>query len=270
MLVGCTRPSPCRLYQADRAMGIIDFILDCVLGALIGAFGGLFGVGGGMIAVPVLALLYHLDQQHAQGTAMVMIAPNVLLGLRRYRQKQPMDNRIALTLAGAAVLFTLPFAVLATRVSSSSLRSAFAGFLFAVGLYLAWRLYRRPDARPSAPKLAWGWTSLVGALGGSLSGLFGLGGALIAPPALTGLFGLTQTQAQGLALALVAPGTLVSLVTYAAAGDVVWPTAVAMALGGLTTVSAGVALAHQLPERTMRLLFCALLLLTAVVLVLRR
>ena len=99
--------------QANSAMGLIDLVLDFVLGALIGAFGGLFGVGGGMIAVPVLALLHHLDQQHAQGTAMVMIAPNVLLGLRRYRQKQPMDNRIALTLAGAAVLFTLPFAVLA-------------------------------------------------------------------------------------------------------------------------------------------------------------
>jgi uncharacterized membrane protein YfcA len=142
--------------------------------------------------------------------------------------------------------------------------------LFAVGLYLAWRLWRRPHVRPSTPKLAWGWTGLVGAFGGSLSGLFGLGGALIAPPALTGLFGVTQTQAQGLALALVAPGTLVSLVTYAAAGDVVWPTAIAMAAGGLTTVSAGVALAHRLPERTMRLLFCALLLVTAVVLALRR
>jgi hypothetical protein len=100
--------------------------------------------------------------------------------------------------------------------------------------------------------------------------MFGLGGALIALPALTGLFGHTQTQAQGLALALVAPGTLVSLITYAAAGDVVWPTAVAMALGGLTTVSAGVALAHRLPERMMRLLFCALLLVTAVMLALRR
>jgi uncharacterized membrane protein YfcA len=251
-------------------MALLDLALDAVLGALIGAFGGLFGVGGGMIAVPVLALLYGLDQQHAQGTAMVMVAPNVLLGLRRYRQKQAMDNRMALTLAGSAVLATLPFAVLATRVSSTALRTAFACFLSAVGIYLAWRLWRRPNIQAATPRLAWGWSSLVGALGGSLSGLFGLGGAMIAPPALTGLFGLTQTQAQGLALALVAPGTLVSLVTYGAAGDVVWPTGLAMALGGLTTVSAGVALAHRLPERTMRLLFCALLLVTAVALAIRQ
>jgi uncharacterized protein len=251
-------------------MSILALALDFGLGALIGAFGGLFGVGGGVIAVPVLALLYGLDQQHAQGTAMMMVVPNVLLGLRRYRQKAAMDNRMALTLAASAMVFTLPFALLATHVSSSTLRTAFACFLLALGLFLAWRLLRRPDASSAGAKLAWGWSSLVGAIGGSLSGLFGVGGAMVAPPALTGLFGVTQTQAQGLALALVAPGTVVSLLTYALAGDVEWPTGIALAAGGLTTVSAGVALAHRLPERTMRLLFCALMLVTALVLALRR
>jgi uncharacterized membrane protein YfcA len=250
-------------------MTILALVMDFGLGALIGAFGGLFGVGGGVIAVPVLALLYGLDQQHAQGTAMVMVVPNVLLGLRRYRQKGAMDNRMALTLAASAVVFTLPFALLATHVSSRALRAAFSCFLLVLGLFLAWRLLRRPDAGPTRPPLAWGWSSLVGAVGGSLSGLFGVGGAMVAPPALTGLFGVKQTQAQGLALALVAPGTVVGLLTYATAGDVEWRTGIALAAGGLSTVSAGVALAHRLPERTMRLLFCVLMLVTALVLAVR-
>ena len=241
-----------------------------MLGAAIGAFGGLFGVGGGVIAVPVLGLLYGLDQQHAQGTAMVMVAPNVLLGLRRYRQvsaKQiPMDDRMAFTLAACAMVSTVPFAIFARRVSSGALRIAFACFLFGLGWLLAWRLLRRARAQAWGLKRAWGWSSLVGALGGALSGMFGVGGAMIAPPLLTGLFGVSQAQAQGLALALVAPGTVVSLVTYAAARDVVWPTGIALALGGLTSVSAGVTLAHRLPERTLRWLFCGLLLVTALVL----
>jgi len=247
--------------------------VDFGLGAAIGAFGGLFGVGGGVIAVPVLGLLYGLDQQHAQGTAMVMVAPNVLLGLRRYRQvgakKVPMDDRMALTLAACAVVSTVPFAILATRVSSGTLRIAFACFLFALGLFLAWRLLQYAQAHTREPKYAWGWSSLVGVIGGALSGIFGVGGAMIAPPLLTGLFGVSQAQAQGLALALVAPGTVVSLITYAAARDVVWTAGIALALGGLTSVSAGVALAHRLPERTLRWLFCGLLVATALVLVLR-
>jgi uncharacterized protein len=121
-------------------------VLNFVLGAAIGACGGLFGVGGGVVAVPVLGLLYGLDQQHAQGTAMVMVAPNVLLGLRRYRQAtaidNPMDDRMALTLAVCAVIFTVPFAMLATHISSRALRSAFACFLFGLGLFLGWRLLR--------------------------------------------------------------------------------------------------------------------------------
>jgi uncharacterized membrane protein YfcA len=163
--------------------------LDFVLGAAIGACGGLFGVGGGVSAVPVLGPLYGLDQQHAQGTAMVMVVPNVLLGLRRYRQAtaidNPMDDRMALTLAVCAVVFTVPFAMLATHVSSRALRTAFACFLFGLGLFLAWRLLHRERARKSGPKLAWGWSSVVGAIGGSLSGLFGVGGAMMAPPMLT-------------------------------------------------------------------------------------
>lgn len=159
--------------------------------------------------------------------------------------------------------------MLATHVSSRALRAAFACFLFGLGLFLAWRLLRQTQTKMSGPELAWGWSSVVGAMGGSLSGLFGVGGAMIAPPMLTGLFGVKQAQAQGLALALVAPGTVVSVLTYAAAGDVAWPTGIALALGGLTTVSAGVALAHRLPERILRLLFCALMLVTALVLALR-
>jgi hypothetical protein len=79
-------------------------------------------------------------------------------------------------------------------------------------------------------------------------------------------FGYTQKQAQGLALALVTPGAVVALATYAAARDVQWNTGIALAVGGVTTVSAGVALAHRLPERQLRLLFCALLIIVAIVL----
>ena len=78
-------------------------LIAFALGLMLGAFGGLFGIGGGLIAIPVLGLAYGMDQQLAQGTALVMIVPNVIVGFWRYRQRVGVDLRIAATLAVCAV-----------------------------------------------------------------------------------------------------------------------------------------------------------------------
>jgi hypothetical protein len=69
-----------------------------VLGAALGTVGGLFGIGGGLIAIPVLGVLFGLDQQLAQGTALVMVVPNVMLALWRYHQRNRIELRHALPL----------------------------------------------------------------------------------------------------------------------------------------------------------------------------
>src|SRR5436305_541714 len=83
----------------------------------------------------------------------------------------------------------------------------------------------------------------------------GVGGAFIAPPLLTAFFGVRQIEAQGLALALVCPGTIVALATYAGAGQVDWGLGIPLAIGGIAAISTGVAIAQRLPERRLRLGF---------------
>ena len=94
-------------------------------------------------------------------------------------------------------------------------------------------------------------------------GLLGVGGGLVATPLLTGLFGQRQALAQSLSMALVTPCAVVALATYSVADCVDWSMGLPLAFGGLLTVSAGVAVAHQLPERKMRLLFAVMLMGTA-------
>ena len=55
-----------------------------LLGAVLGFCGGLLGIGGGILAIPALALWFGMDQSVAQGTALVMIAPNVVMAFWRY------------------------------------------------------------------------------------------------------------------------------------------------------------------------------------------
>jgi hypothetical protein len=247
-------------------------ILFVVLGAIVGALGGLFGIGGGIIAIPLLVLFFGLDEQHAQGTALVMVAPNVLIGLWSYAQHGDVDRRVALLLAACAVPFTYVGALYATH-AGPGLRYGFGAFAGALAIYFAFRSLRMkpvaPNAKPVA-RFAWGWTAVVGVFGGILSGLFSVGGAVFAVPLLALFFGYAQTEAQGLSLALVAPGTIVGIVAYALAGDVDWAIGIPLALGGVFSVRYGVALAHRLPETTLRLLFCVMLAAASVGLFLKR
>jgi len=240
-------------------------ILTIALGLALGAAGGFFGIGGGLIAIPVLGLCYGMNEQAAQGTALVMMAPNVLMGLWKYNRRNRLDGRVAGTLAASAVACGSLSATFATRIASHELRITFATFITVIALYLVWRLRWRTSTRTP---LAWGWASLVGATGGFLSGLFGVGGATIAPPALTSFFGMTQTSAQGLSLALITPTTIIALMIYAHAGAVDWAMGLPLAVGGVSGVPVGVAAAHNIPERLLRMLFCFLLSGTAVMLLL--
>lgn len=248
---------------------MLTIVSAALLGGIAGSLGGLFGIGGGIIAIPLVGLAYHLDQQTAQGTALVMVAPNVLFGLWRYWRRTGLDLRIAATLATTASVATYPAARIATTLDPSALRIAFAGFLMMLAAILAYRSRTRVPSAPTRAPLAWGWSAPLGIVGGIVSGLFGVGGAFIVPPAMTAFFGVRQVEAQGLALALVAPGSVIALFTYAAAGRVDWPVSIPLAAGGLLAVSAGVTAAYRLSEHRLRLGFCGLLAATAVMLVWR-
>ena len=248
---------------------LLSSLLIFGLGGLLGAVGGLFGIGGGLIAIPALGLLFGMDQQLAQGTALVMIAPNVLIGFWQYRKRADIALRTAVVLGLSAVLATWLSARAATAMDAQLLRRIFALFMIGMALYFLWRLLpgravTAPQARVSAR-----WIPLVGVIGGLFSGFFSVGGGVVAAPALVGLFGLRQAAAQGLALALVTPGAVVALATYAHADQIDWASGIPLSLGGMLTISWGVALAHRMPERRLRALFAVCLIATAVVMLVR-
>ena len=244
-------------------MTLFDFALNLFLGLALGTLGGLFGIGGGLIAIPVLGVLFGLDQQLAQGTALVMVVPNVLLALWRYHQRNRIELRHALSLALSSLLFALAAASWAVSLDAERMRLGFVIFLVVLALYNLSRLYTRPAPVVVGLRYPWPWLALLGSGAGLLGGLFGVGGAVLATPVLTTVFGTSQVVAQGLSLALAAPSTAVTLATYALHDHVDWLLAAPLALGGLLSISWGVRLAHALPERLLRLLFSAFVLLCA-------
>ncbi|MDI1257751.1 sulfite exporter TauE/SafE family protein [Aquabacterium sp.] len=249
-------------------LAILPLLTALLIGASLGFMGGVFGIGGGIIAVPLLVLGFGLDQPIAQGTALVLMAPNLLVGWWRYHQRHPMKWQAMSAIALSASLTTWLVAQVATRMDPLVLRVIFSVFMVVLALRL-WHTaqHHQADAPPVERPLNLRVLPLVGMVGGCSMGLLGIGGGLMAGPLLSGWLGQRQTTAQGLSLALVAPSSVVALATYAGAHHVDWALGLPMAVGGVLTVSAGVALAHRLPERPMRLSFVAILMATALWLV---
>lgn len=245
---------------------MIELAMYLLLGAVLGTVGGLFGIGGGLIAIPVLGVLFGLDQQIAQGTALVMVVPNVMQALWRYHQ----HNRIAARHAAPLALMGFSFAWLgsiwAVGIDPQSMRTIFVVFLLALSAYNLLRMFSSSAPAQSQMRYSWPWLGALGAASGALGGVFGVGSAVVATPVLTSIFGTSQVVAQGLSLALALPSTAVTLVTYGIHHEVDWQVGLPLAAGGLLSISWGVRVAHALPERLLRALFCGFLVVCAVML----
>ncbi|NER65538.1 sulfite exporter TauE/SafE family protein [Pseudomonas sp. MAFF212427] len=245
---------------------MIEWLMYIALGAALGTMGGLFGIGGGLIAIPALGVLFGLDQQLAQGTALVMVVPNVLLALWRYHQRNRIELRPALTLSLAGLVFAWLGSIWAVGLDAQAMRVGFVVFLVALTVWNLVRMFTRNA--PPTPELRqpWPWLGVLGSGAGVIGGLFGVGGAVVATPVLTSVFGTTQVVAQGLSLALAAPSTSITLLTYGLHQHVDWAMGIPLALGGLLSISWGVKLAHALPEKVLRALFCGFLVVCALML----
>lgn len=254
-------------------MSLLLIALCLGAGCLIGFMGGVLGIGGGMIAIPALVLLMGMSQQLAQGTALIMVLPTIMMAVRKYNQQTRIDRRVALAGAGGAVVFTWVGARLALGIDSGVLRLSFAVFLFFIALFYAWQTWRAGRARRApkvggnAPVFTPRRATALGVLCGTLGGFFGVGGAVLAVPIITTVFRLPQTSAQALALCMVIPGSAVALVTYSWAGQADWLVGLPLAAGSLLFVPVGVRLAYRLPERKLRASFAAMLFATVALLV---
>ncbi|HRL21286.1 MAG TPA: sulfite exporter TauE/SafE family protein [Alcaligenes sp.] len=246
----------------------IELILACLLGgALIGFGGGVLGIGGGLLAIPLLGLILGMDQQTAQGTALVMVVPAVLLTVRQYHRRNHIDFRRAALGALSSIVFTWLGARVALGMDAVLLRRIYSVFVLAIALYYFYqslgpaRRQAKESVRPDPGSFGALWYVAVGMMAGLAGGVFGVGGSVLVVPFLTSRMGYSQTGAQGLALSMIIPGTLVALFTYAAHGQVNWQVGLPMAIGSLALVPYGVRLAYRLPEVRLKFIFACMLVL---------
>ena len=115
-----------------RSVGI--FAVACVCGVA----SGMFGIGGGVLLVPLLGLLFEFSQHRAQGTSLVaLIPPTGVLALMAYAKEGFVSWKTGLLLIPGVFLGGIIGGILAKKVKPQSLRKVFAGVLVLLGAWQA-------------------------------------------------------------------------------------------------------------------------------------
>jgi len=250
---------------ADVAPRLWRLLLVGIVG---GVLSGAFGIGGGIVMVPLLTAFAGLGQKQASATSLAAILPASVVAGATYAVQGEVDWDAALFVALGAVVGTVAGGWLLPRVPVRTLQWLFVVVIVVAAVRL---LLTEPDRSgvghasllPDGP-LTWLALAGLGLLMGVASGLFGIGGGLVAVPGLVTLFGLGDLVAKGTSLAVMVPTSVIGTVGNARRGLVrVGP---ALLLGATAAVASfgGVALAFVMPGRVSTVTFAVLLLVVAV------
>lgn len=116
-------------------------------GLVTGLLSALMGVGGGIVMVPAMVVLFGFGQHLAEGTSLAVIIPTALVGSWRHARNGYTRWRIGLIVGAGGLVGGLGGGTLAQLLPAEVLQVAFAGLLVLTGV----RLVRRGRAaRPGA------------------------------------------------------------------------------------------------------------------------
>lgn len=255
---------------------IMDIVLNPALslsGFVVGLLVGLTGVGGGALMTPLLVLGFGIRPVTAVGTDLLYAAITKSGGSWVHHRHGNIDwHIIRLLAAGSVPAAALTLSLLARLGAqghgASGLISAVLGvalLLTAASLIFRQRLLewarRRPASADSQKHTAW-LTVLSGAIVGVLVTITSVGAGALGVTALTFLYpNLATRRIVGSDIAHAVPLTLVAGLGHWWLGSVDVPLLLNLLLGSLPGIALGSHLATRVPERGLRSLLAAVLLL---------
>jgi len=248
------------------------------LGAFAGFFAGLLGIGGGLVLVPALAMLFAAQPQFAAGdvlhlalgTSMASIIFTALSSLRTHHRHGAVLWPVVWTLTPGILLGTAIGTLVASSIPTQPLAIFFACFVCVVAVQMALNLKPKPS-RELPGKAG---TGAVGVVIGVLSALVAIGGGAMTVPFLTWCnvkvqHAIGTSAAVGLPIAI--GGTLGYIfngwnetgLPAGSLGYVYLPALAVLVVATMAIAPVGARLAHRLPVATLKRIFSVILIVLA-------
>jgi uncharacterized protein len=132
--------------EAGLPLTVLSIVGLVVLGVATGTVAGLIGVGGGIVVVPALMLIFGTSDLIAKGTSLLMMIPTAISGTIGNLRRGNVDLPAAALIGVAACTTTALGAWLATRLDPFWANVLFAAFLIFIAVQLAVRTIRASRA----------------------------------------------------------------------------------------------------------------------------
>lgn len=268
---------------------MIDGLVLIGGGIVAGLFGSLLGLGGGILIVPLLTLVFNLPVLTAVGVSLICVIVTSGAAAGVYLERHVANLRLGMTLelftaigalVGGLVAFLLPerllevlFSVLLLYVSVTMLRRRDGGeqdvpaVLPDVSDQASTTATDQSfEASLSGPdyrvrRLGFGLVGSVGA--GVVSALLGIGGGLIKVPVMHVVMGVPLRVATATSNLMIGITASASAIIYLLRGGIDAYVAAPTAIGVFLGASLGSRIAHRIDLRILRGLFVVILLYTA-------
>jgi len=248
-----------------------------ILGSITGFLAGLFGVGGGLVLVPVLLLLF--DAQHfpaenvlhiALGTSMATILFTSLASMRKHHQHGAVIWRVVRGITPGILIGAALGALFAAAMPTRGL-----GIFFAIFVYFAaaqMLLDMRPHPSRQLPGI--GGMTLTGVFTGWISSMVSIGGGTVVVPfllwcnvSLRNAIGTSAAigfpVAVGGTAGYIVTGMNVTALPAHSLGFVYLPALFWAAFASVITAPLGAKATHRMKVGLLRKLFAVLLIVLA-------
>lgn len=248
-------------------------------GCLSGFLAGLLGVGGGIIVVPILYLLFpalgvaeEIRMHLAVGTSLATVIPNAITSARSHHAKGSLDFDLLRKLGPPVIIGVIGGSIFGGKASGLLLIVIFASLALLVAFYMAFRR----DSWVIRKDLTQTFllSTPIGLFIGWFSVLMGIGGGTLSVP-LMNLFNIEMRRAVGtgaaIGILIGIPGLLGFMIT--GWGNPLLPPlslgycsliGVAMIVpSSMLMVKRGVRVAHSIDQSLLRKIFACFLLMTS-------
>ena len=248
--------------------------LYTVAGFAVGLLVGLTGVGGGSLMTPILIVLFGVHPATAVGTDLLYAAATKTAGSLVHGYNRTVDWRVVRRLASGSVPMTVLtiWALSYVNINGTAARDLIAGvltialFVTALTLVFRDRILARYAVRVGrlTPQRVDALTVVVGAALGVLVSISSVGAGAIGVTALILLYPqLPTARIVGSDIAHAVPLTLAAGIGHWWLGSINLDLLIPLLLGSVPGILIGSHTAARVPEKALRLLLAATLIMVA-------